>query len=123
MTERHNVRHWDNDKRGVYEVWYMTWNHPQTDQGFWLRYITEAPVDGPPRAELWFARFDPKNPSRTFGIHKRFAADQLTGSGIAFPRLAVQCLYAGEQTGGEPEPGQHAEKLHRVLPPMTEQRP
>jgi hypothetical protein len=72
MTERHNIRHWTNDTRGVYEVWYMTWNHPQTDQGFWLRYITEAPVDGVTRGELWFARFDPKDPRRTFGIHKRF---------------------------------------------------
>ena len=72
MTERHNVRHWTDDKQGVYEVWYMTWNHPQTNQGFWLRYITEAPVDGPLRAELWFARFDPKNPAKTFGVHKRF---------------------------------------------------
>jgi hypothetical protein len=60
----------------------MTWNHPQTEQGFWLRYITEAPVDGPPRGELWFARFDPKNPKRTFGIHKRFPIEQLqSGTG------------------------------------------
>ena len=73
-TERWNERHWDDDTRGVYEVWFMTWNHPATDQGFWLRYITEAPVDGPARAELWFARFDAKNPARTFGVHKRFPA-------------------------------------------------
>jgi hypothetical protein len=71
-TEKHNFRHWLDDKRGVYEVWYMTWNHPGTNQGFWLRYITEAPLEGPARAELWFARFDPKNPERTFGIHKHF---------------------------------------------------
>ena len=77
MTEHHNHRHWNNDSRGVYEVWYMTWNHPSTNQGFWLRYITEAPVDGPPRAELWFARFDPQRPDRTFGIHKRFPSDEL----------------------------------------------
>ncbi|HEY5944844.1 MAG TPA: tocopherol cyclase family protein [Kofleriaceae bacterium] len=84
MTERHNIRHWTDDKRGVYEVWYMTWNHPGTDQGFWLRYITEAPVDGPLRGELWFARFDPANPSRTFGIHKRFSADQLQSAADPF---------------------------------------
>ena len=52
----------------------MTWNDPATDQGFWLRYISEAPVDGPARGELWFARFDPKRSARTFGIHKHFAA-------------------------------------------------
>ena len=70
--------------RGVYEVWYLTWNHPQTGQGFWLRYITEAPTPArrraaygeAPRGELWFARFDPQRPERTFGIHKRFRADR-----------------------------------------------
>ncbi len=75
MSEADNVRHWEDDRRGVYEVWYTTWNHPATGQGFWLRYITEAPVHdtaGPSRGELWFARFDPTRPDRTFGIHKRF---------------------------------------------------
>lgn len=82
-TEAENVRRWRPDQPGVYEVWYATWNDPRTDQGFWLRFITEAPVLGsggvPPfgeaaRGELWFARFDPKRPDRTFGIHKRFAS-------------------------------------------------
>ncbi|HLL24782.1 MAG TPA: tocopherol cyclase family protein [Kofleriaceae bacterium] len=72
MTEADNHRRWPADARGTYEVWYTTWNDPETDQGFWLRYITENPVDGAPRGELWFARFDPKRPDKTFGIHKRF---------------------------------------------------
>jgi hypothetical protein len=61
-------------ERGAYEVWYVTWNHPGTDQGFWLRYLSEAPVNGPARGELWFARFDPRDPGRTFGIHKHLPA-------------------------------------------------
>lgn len=73
MTESDNLRHWPADRRGVYEVWYATWNHPATNQGFWLRFITEAPRDGVTHGELWFARFDPARPERTFGIHKRFA--------------------------------------------------
>jgi hypothetical protein len=73
MTRSPNARRWDDATRGVYEVWYLTWNHPETDQGFWLRYIAEAPHDGPSRGELWFARFDPARPERTFGIHRRFA--------------------------------------------------
>ncbi len=81
-TEPDNIRRWSADAPGVYEVWYTTWNHPGTDQGFWLRFITEAPTIGSggvppfgeaPRGELWFARFDPRRPERTFGIHKRFA--------------------------------------------------
>lgn len=109
MTERHNHRHWDRDTRGVYEVWYLTWNHPDTDQGFWLRYITEAPVSGPPRAELWFARFDPKNPDRTFGIHKRFPVDQLDSGTDPFS-LAI----AGSRLAHDHAIGQLAGNGHEV---------
>jgi hypothetical protein len=49
------------DQRGTYEVWYLTWNDPKTDCGFWLRYIIESPNEGPTRGELWFARFDPRD--------------------------------------------------------------
>ena len=66
MQEADNVRRWD-DAAHAYEVWYVTWNDPRTGAGYWLRYITE-----PGRGELWFARFDPARPARTFGIHKRF---------------------------------------------------
>ncbi len=109
MTERHNVRHWTDDRRGVYEVWYMTWNHPGTDQGFWLRYITEAPVDGPPRAELWFARFDPNDASRTFGIHKRFVAGELASGADPFS-LAI----AGSRLGHDHAVGQLAGDGHQI---------
>jgi hypothetical protein len=70
-----NLRRTDGEC-GVYEVWYLTWNHPETDQGFWLRYTTETPTQGAPRGELWFARFDPRRPERTFGIHKHFGGVQ-----------------------------------------------
>ncbi len=72
MSELDNLRQWDATKRGVYEVWYLTWNHPETGQGFWLRFVIETPIDHPARAELWFARFDPKHPDKTFGFHRRF---------------------------------------------------
>src|SRR6185503_988187 len=53
-TEALNHRQWPADRRGVYEVWYLTWNHAATGQGFWLRYISESPDVGEPRGELWF---------------------------------------------------------------------
>ncbi|HEY1557929.1 MAG TPA: hypothetical protein VGF94_24035 [Kofleriaceae bacterium] len=67
MPEADNDRRWA-DGAPAYEVWYATWNDPRTGAGYWLRYLTE-----PGRGELWFARFDPARPERTFGIHKRFS--------------------------------------------------
>ena len=61
-TEALNLRQCSPISRGTYEVWYLTWNHPGTGQGFWLRYVLEAPDHGPARGELWFARFDPRAP-------------------------------------------------------------
>ena len=54
-----------NDRRfegkvGTYEVWYLTWNDPKTDCGYWLRYVIESPNSGEPYGEYWFARFDPQ---------------------------------------------------------------
>ncbi len=109
MSERENYRRWNDTTRGVYEVWYLTWNHPDTGQGFWLRYITEAPVAGPLRAELWFARFDPKRPDRTFGIHKRFPAEQLQTGTEPFS-VAI----AGSLLGHDHAVGQLAGNGHEV---------
>jgi len=106
-TERFNNRQWDDTKRGVYEVWFMTWNHAATDQGFWLRYITEAPIDGESRAELWFARFDPKTPARTFGIHKHFPA-------AAASKDPFSLSIAGSRLGHDHAIGQLAGGRHDV---------
>lgn len=67
MTTTH-----DNLRRalpGTYEVWYATWNDPDTGDGFWLRYVIE-----PDYAEVWFARFCVRDAARTFGVHRRFPA-------------------------------------------------
>lgn len=116
MTEIANHRHWAADQRGVYEVWYTTWNHPGTDQGFWLRFITEAPTPGSggappygeaPRGELWFARFDPARPDRTFGIHKRFRADLVASSTAPFRVTIAGCELAHDHSFGELSGGGH----------------
>ena len=80
-TEAFNLRRLR--RRAGYEVWYLTWNHPATGQGFWLRHVIEAG-----HSELWFARFDPRDPSRTFGVHRRFAGEPTTGDALPF-RLVV----------------------------------
>ncbi|MBX3160317.1 MAG: hypothetical protein KF773_30415 [Deltaproteobacteria bacterium] len=104
-----NHRHWPADARGCYEVWYVTWNHPRTDQGYWLRFITENPLEGEPRAELWFARFDANRPARTFGIHRPFPA-----SVLASHREPFEIAIAGSQLRHDGSTGRLAGDGHDV---------
>lgn len=68
LAERDNHPRWDG-RRGRYEVWFLTLSDPGGDTGYWIRYTIRAPVAGPAEPRLWFARFDRREPARTFGIH------------------------------------------------------
>jgi hypothetical protein len=58
-----------------YEVWFLTFTDPASGQGFWIRStITNPTGDADPRPEVWFARFDPGDPERTLGLHRRGAS-------------------------------------------------
>jgi hypothetical protein len=83
MTEQLNHRQFA-DQRGRYEVWYLTWNHPTTGQGMWLRFVIESSNDGHARGEMWFARFDPHDAERTFGVHRRYPIAEVTSSTAPF---------------------------------------
>jgi hypothetical protein len=55
-----------------YEVWFLTFTDPRSGQGFWIRSTTSGTTAGSPDAgAVWFARFDPSDPDRSFGIHRR----------------------------------------------------
>ena len=62
MTERENL---PGASAKGYEVWFLTLTDRASGQGFWIRSTigTGAPA-------VWFARFDPADPARTFGIHR-----------------------------------------------------
>jgi hypothetical protein len=81
-----NVRRWDGATPGRYEVWYLTFNHAQARTGFWIRYTLEAPLPGvgEPYAQLWFARSDADDPTRTFGINRRFPIASMTAAAAPF---------------------------------------
>jgi len=99
---------------GTYEVWYVTWNHPN-GQGYWLRYIIKAPLrtDGrgdhePPRGELWFARMDPEDPAQTFGIHEHYPIDQVKTDAEPFAVTIAGCLLTDRRAFGELAGAGHA---------------
>ena len=68
MTEADNRSFWDG-RRGRYEVWFVTLSRPDGALGYWVRYSILAPLAGPPESRLWFARFDRRDPARTFGLN------------------------------------------------------
>ncbi|HUH04637.1 MAG TPA: tocopherol cyclase family protein [Kofleriaceae bacterium] len=86
MAEADNIRRWDGQQRGHYEVWYLTLNHAASGTGYWIRYTLESPRDGvgEPYAQLWFACFDPRHPSRTFAINRKFPIAEMTAGSDPF---------------------------------------
>jgi Tocopherol cyclase len=71
VTERENL---PGSPRNGYEVWFLTLTDRASGQGFWIRSTT-----GARGAAVWFARFDPSDPSRTFGIHRRNSTVTIAG--------------------------------------------
>jgi hypothetical protein len=55
-----------------YEIWHLGFTDSGSGQGFWIRLTREAGA-GAVHGSAWFARFDPADPERTFGIHRRSA--------------------------------------------------
>jgi hypothetical protein len=74
-----NLPRWDGQRRGFYEVWFLTWNDPITRDGYWLRYVIESPLPevGEPYAQVWFARQSASDPARSFGINRRYPITSL----------------------------------------------
>jgi hypothetical protein len=111
VVEAPNQMRW-RYQRGHYEVWYATLSHLPTRTGFWIRYTLESPLvgHGAPYAQLWFARFDPADPARTFGFNRKLGIDQLKHEEAPFRlRLGDATLEDGRLAGalaGEDDRGQ-----------------
>ena len=104
-----NVRRWDGERRGHYEVWYVTFNHVASQTGYWIRYTLESPLDGEPYAQLWFAQFDARDPKRTFGINRKFPIASMKAQADPF------CVaIAGNQLGHDRARGAIAGDGHDV---------
>jgi hypothetical protein len=120
-VERDNAPRWDG-RRGHYEVWFLTMTHGRI--GYWIRYTLRAPVAGPPEREAWFARFDPDDPARTFGLHGPPDGAPVPGG---YFRVGESVLEPGTARGHIAGPGHEArwdlqwdggQPTFRVLPPV-----
>jgi hypothetical protein len=82
-----------------YEVWFLTFTDPATGTGYWIRSTHHAQSRGSRQAGVWFARFDPTDPSGTYGIHRR--SDRWSISPTAFAvRIGGVCLMSSGHAEG-----------------------
>ncbi len=82
MSERHDVTE-GGGGRVPQAARYLTFTDPASGQGFWLRAGTGGGGWGD-AAGVWFARFHPSDPGRTFGLHRALdVADLPLGAGRA----------------------------------------
>jgi hypothetical protein len=127
-VEHANVRRWDGSAPGHYEVWYLTFNHRASETGYWIRYTLEAPQGGhgEPYAQLWFARFDARDPRRNFGINRRFPIATMRAEAAPFSIAIGDSKLTGDGARGGFAGGGHdvrwdlrwrpAARVHRHLP-------
>jgi hypothetical protein len=129
MEDNPNRMRWEHQP-GHYEVWYATLSHLPSQTGFWIRYTLESPKPGhgEPYAQLWFARFDPANPTRTFGINRRFPIAELRHEPSPFRLRVADAELRGDGMKGRVAGAGHAaewdltwrpsERVHLHLPSM-----
>lgn len=134
MTVADNLPRWDGQRRGCYEVWYLTWVDLATGDGCWLRYVIEAPLPGvgEPYAQLWFARLCARDPARSFAINRRFAIASLATSREPFEVRIGPARLAHDAARGSLSGDGHAvewdlrwtpgERTLRQLPPIMYER-
>jgi hypothetical protein len=76
-----NLCRWDGRSANHYEVWFLTLNHRASQRGFWFRYSMESPASLEPRAALWAAVFNRRNPELNIGLKSEYAIDQFAFEG------------------------------------------
>jgi hypothetical protein len=87
---------WRSGKQGHYEAWFVAFNNPEEEAGYWIRYSMVAPAGGSrePFAQVWFMRSDRHQDTRnravrtTFPIAQLIATERPFGIDIAGNRLA-----------------------------------
>jgi hypothetical protein len=84
-NEADNAMRWDG-RPGHYEVWYLTFNHRDSQTGYWIRYTLEAPQTGhgEPYAQLWLAHFDALEPERNVAINRKLPMDRMSTATAPF---------------------------------------
>ena len=84
LNEKDNASIWNESDSGHYEVWYITLNHQALNTGYWIRYTIHHPTNQEAYAQLWFAAFNTKNPSKNIAINQKFPIASLKTNNSPF---------------------------------------
>ena len=81
-----NSIRWRPGKRGHYEGWFVAFNNPAEEAGYWLRYSMVAPSDTgrEPVAEVWFMRTDRAASERNRALRATYPVQQLVATELPF---------------------------------------
>jgi hypothetical protein len=82
MSRDGNTMRWRAGRRGHYEGWFVAFNSPSDEAGYWLRFSMLAPADPglEPFAQAWFMRTDRALPSRNRALRNTYPISQLRAS-------------------------------------------
>jgi hypothetical protein len=91
-----NRMRWQPGRRGHYEGWFVAFNDPGQEAGYWIRYSMVAPADASdePFAQAWFMRTDRSAPSRNRAVRTTFPIAELAATSTPF-----SVTVAGNQLG------------------------
>jgi len=92
---------------GLHEAWFLTFTDPASGRGYWIRSSLLGHKEADPSAGVWFAQFDPADPMRTFGIHRRFGFGEVTIKDGIFDVRIGQAVMASGHAAGSVEGGGH----------------
>ncbi|MEA2681911.1 MAG: hypothetical protein QOK05_239 [Chloroflexota bacterium] len=81
-----NTMRWQPGRRGHYEGWFVAFNNPAEQAGYWLRYSMVSPSEQGREAfaQCWFMRTDRSATPRNRAVRLTFPIDRLVAAGTPF---------------------------------------
>lgn len=79
----------------------MTASDPASRTGVWIRTTLEAPLQGEPYAQLWFAFFDAADPARNFALNRKFPIRDLACAAEPFEAALPGAVLRHDGARGE----------------------
>ncbi|MFN2462357.1 MAG: hypothetical protein ABR573_00455 [Candidatus Dormibacteria bacterium] len=100
-----NTMRWNGRRRGHYEGWFLAFNNPAAEAGYWVRWSLVAPTDAArePFAQAWFMRTDSSTQPRNRATRTTFPISALDAASGPFKVTVGPSTLTGGGTSGRLE--------------------